>query len=163
MMPHTYHRVNRCQIIRFYKKHAIHEDRLGLVNLVQFRLYWSVVLFLSLSAEGKLMNEPIGVGSDLAPMDWWYGKRARHYVSFSSHLNINLKNVTWKWELVRDEMNFINDLFLLIKLSPKRITPLNSLMREVNIISGKTTPSLFTYTKMDFRHSSIESIPKIYK
>ena len=85
-----------------------------------------------------------------------------HCLAHSS--NLCLKDVTNACEIVRDVLNFIYELTQLIKMSPKRLTLLESLRREVTINTGELTPRLrmLCPTRWTVRHSSIASIMKNY-
>ena len=87
------------------------------------------------------------------------------YVHCLAHsLNLCLKDVTNKCELIRDVMSFIYELAQLFKLSPKRLTLFNSLRKEVSVNTGEVTPNLrmLCPTRWTVRHTSIASILRNY-
>lgn len=88
------------------------------------------------------------------------------YVHCLGHcLNLCLKDVTNTCELVRNVMDFIYNLFQLIRFSPKRLSLFDSLRKDVALNSGETTPSLrmLCPTRWVVRHTSIDSIVKNYQ
>ena len=87
------------------------------------------------------------------------------YVHCLAHsLNLCLKDVTKTCEVIRNVLDFIYELTQLIKMSPKRLTLLESFRREVTINSGELTPRLrmLCPTRWNGRHSSISNILKNY-
>ena len=70
-----------------------------------------------------------------------------------------------KCKILRNTLDFINDLIQLIKFSPKRLTIFENLRREVNFNSEEITSSLRVLcpTRWTVRHASISSILKNYK
>ena len=80
-------------------------------------------------------------------------------------LNLCLKDVVNKCELMRNVMDFILNLVQLFKFSPKRLFLFDSLRRELTINTGETSPSLrmLCPTQWTVRHRSIESILNNYK
>ena len=87
------------------------------------------------------------------------------YVHCLAHsLNLCLKDVTKTCEVIRNVLDFIDELTQLIKMSPKWLILFESLRQEVTINSGELTPRLrmLCPTHWTVRHSSISSILKNY-
>lgn len=83
------------------------------------------------------------------------------YVHCLAHsLNLCVQEVTKKYVIVRNVMDFIYQLVQLIKFSPKRLHLFESLKRNVVINGGDATPHLRTLcpTRWTVRHTSINSI-----
>ena len=87
------------------------------------------------------------------------------YVRCLAHnLNLCLKDVTVKCELIRNVLDFVYNLVQLIRYSPKRLALFDTLRKEVAIKDGVSTPSLRTVypTRWTVRHSCIDSIIRNY-
>lgn len=80
-------------------------------------------------------------------------------------LNLCMKDVTNKCDLVRNIMNFIYELVQLIKFSPKRLAIFDGLRKEISVDNGDAMPSLrmLCPTRWTVRHSSIQSILRNYE
>lgn len=159
------------------KKYEIHEDTLGLVQLPNtkaetiFSAIKDILIRCSLplsQCRGQAYDgasNMSGIRSGAQALMKKEESRALYVHCLAHNLNLTLKDVTKKCELIRDVMSFIYDLIQLIKFSPKRLTIFDSLRKEVSINSGETTPSLRSLcpTRWTVRHSSIDSILKNYK
>ena len=68
-------------------------------------------------------------------------------------------------KLLRDTLDFIQNLVQLIEFSPKRLHLFEGLKNEVTLNTGEVLPSLRTLcpTRWTVRHSAISSILKNYK
>lgn len=88
------------------------------------------------------------------------------YVHCLAHsLNLCVQDASKMCNLLRDTLDFIQNLVQLIKFSPKRLHLFESLRKEVTLNTGETLPSLRTLcpTRWTVRHSAISSILKNYK
>ena len=88
------------------------------------------------------------------------------YVHCLAHsLNLCVQDVLKMCKLLRDTLDFIQNLVQLIKFSPKRLHLFEGLKKEVIINTGETLPSLRTLcpTRWTVRHLAILSILKNYK
>ena len=88
------------------------------------------------------------------------------YVHCLAHnLNLVLKDVTNKSELVRNVMDFIYNLVQLIRFSPKRLSLFDSLRKDIALQGDGSTPSLRVLcpTRWTVRHTAINSILRNYQ
>ena len=88
------------------------------------------------------------------------------YVHCLAHsLNLCVQDISKVCTPIRNTMDFIHDLIQLIKVSPKRLTVLDSLRKDLALNSGESSPSLriLCPTRWTVRHSSITSILKNYR
>ena len=58
------------------------------------------------------------------------------------HLNLCLQDVSRKYKILRNKMDFIHDLVQLTKFSPRRLTVFEKFRKEITVSSGDSTPSL---------------------
>ena len=88
------------------------------------------------------------------------------YVHCLAHsLNLCVQDVSKKCKLLRNTLDFIQNLLQLIKFSPKRLNLFESLKNDVTLNTGETLPSLRTLcpTRWTVRHGAIASVLKNYK
>ena len=69
-------------------------------------------------------------------------------------LNLCVQDVSKKFKLLRNTLDFIQNLVQLIKFSPKRLNLFESLKNDVTLNTGETLPSLRTLcpTRWTVRH-----------
>ena len=86
---------------------------------------------------------------------------------FARSLNLCIKDVTQKCELLRNFMDFIFQLVQLIRFSPKRLNLFESVRKDISVSEGESglSPSLrpLCLTRWTVCHSAIASILKNYK
>ena len=175
------HNEQMCIAIRWVNSsYTIHEDAIG---LIQFPDTKSVKLFNTI--KDMLircflpLSNCIGQSYDGAAnmSGVWNGVQALlkkeadcHclYVHCLAHsLNLCIKDVTQKCELLRNCMEFIFQLVQLIRFSPKRLNLFKSVRKDISVSEGESglSPSLkpLCPTRWTVRHSAIASILKNYK
>ena len=159
------------------KTYEVHEDTLGLKELSDtkaatiFKEVKDLLLKCSLSiaqCRGQAYDgasNMSGVRNSAQALFKQEEPRALYVHCLAHSLNLCVQDVSKMCHLLRDILDFIQNIIQLIKFSPKRLHLFESLRKEVTLNTGETLPSLRTLcpTRWTVRHSAISSILKNYK
>lgn len=159
------------------KTYEVHEDTLGLKELSDtkaatiFKEVKDLLLKCPLSiaqCRGQAYDgasNMSGVRNGAQALFKQEEPRALYVHCLAHSLNLCVQDASKMCNLLRDTLDFIQNLVQLIKFSPKRLHLFESLRKEVTLNTGETLPSLRTLcpTRWTVRHSAISSILKNYK
>lgn len=156
---------------------VVHEDTLGLVQLPNttaatiFATIKDILIRCSLPlslCRGQAFDgasNMSGIRNGVQALVKAEAPQALYVHCLAHNLNLCLKDVTVKCELIRNVMDFVYNLVQLIRYSPKRLALFDTLRKEVAIKDGVSTPSLRTVcpTRWTVRHSCLDSILRNYE
>ena len=159
------------------EKYQISEDTLGLVELPNtkaltiYQQVKDILIRCSLplsQCRGQAYDgasNMSGIRNGVQALVKQEESKALYVHCLAHNLNLCLQDASKKCKILRNTLDFINDLIQLIKFSPKRLTIFENLRREVNFNSEEITSSLRVLcpTRWTVRHASISSILKNYK
>ena len=170
-----------CIAIRWVdSSYTIYEDAIGLIQLSDTK---SVTLFSTIKGMLIRCSLPLSncIGQSYDGAATMSGVRngvqallkkeanghCLYVYCFAHSLNLCIKDVTQKCELLRNCMDFIFQLVQLIRFSPKRLNLFESVRKDISVSEGESglSPSLrpLCPTQWTVRHSAIASILKNYK
>ena len=172
------HHEQMCLSVRWiYVDLIIHEDALGLFHLTDtkactiFSAIKDILLRCCLplcQIRGQAYDGAStmrGIQNGVQALMKANNPKALYVHCLAHNLNLCLKDVTNKCELMRNVMDFIYNIVQLIRFSPKRLALFDSLRKDIALQGEEITPSLRVLcpTRWTVRHTAINSILRNYQ